>query len=474
MEIVLFILTAVCGILVGLFIHNKRSAGLKSKIEELLRQEAIAQEKVSGLNAQLEKSLGTVEKLRMELTALHKEVAEKSARIEPLESTLEELRKERSDLKNEKAVLDDRLKSEEVQVQVLGTRNQLLEQQLASLRENLEELKKQTRVEFENLANKILEAKTKTFSETTEKSLFSLLDPLRERLHTFEKVVNEKYVDEAKERSSLKGEIERLISLNDKMATETNSLTQALRGDSKVQGDWGELVLERILESSGLREDQEYTLQKMHRDDEGDKFKPDVIVNLPENKHIIIDSKVSLTAYERYHSSADALGQDVQIKEHIRSMEKHITELSDKHYSKLKGVNSPEFVFMFVPIEPAYLLAMRNEPELSARALRKGVAIVTATTLLTTLKTVASIWKLEKQNKNALEIAQEGASLYDKFVGFLEDFEKIGKTFENGHKLYGEAMNKLKDGQGNVFRKLENLRELGAAPKKRIRQDLLE
>jgi DNA recombination protein RmuC len=464
----------VCGVLVGWFFSNKGISELKSKSVELLRQDAISRERVSGLNLQLESASAVADKLRIELTALHKEVSEKTARIEPLESALQEVRQERSELKNEISLMEEKLKGEEVQVQVLGTRNQLLEQQLSSLRENLEELKKQTRSEFENLANKILEAKTKAFSETTEKSLFSLLDPLRERLNNFEKVVNEKYVDEAKERSSLKGEIERLISLNDKMATETNSLTQALRGDSKVQGDWGELVLERILESSGLREDHEYTLQKTHRDDDGDKFKPDVIVNLPENKHIIIDSKVSLTAYERYHSSTDSLAQDVQIKEHIRSMEKHISELSEKHYSKLKGVNSPEFVFMFVPIEPAYLLAMRNEPDLSAKAWRKGVAIVTATTLLTTLKTVASIWKLENQNKNALEIAQEGASLYDKFVGFLEDFEKIGKTFENGHKLYGEAMNKLKDGQGNVFRKLENLRELGAAPKKKIRQDLLE
>jgi DNA recombination protein RmuC len=412
--------------------------------------------------------------LRSEVLTLNKEIAERDARIDPLEAALLDLRSEREGLKTTRSELEQRLKSEETRANVLDTRNQLLQQQLDTLQASLEEFKKQAKAEFENLANRILDDKTKTFSETTEKSLGSLLDPLKEKLQNFEKIVNDKYTDEVKERSSLKGEIERLISLNNKMVSETNSLTQALRGDSKFQGDWGELVLERILEHSGLRENYEYSLQQGHKDDEGSLYKPDVIINLPENKHIIIDSKVSLTAYERYHALSESAHQEQQIKEHIKSIKQHVNELSSKHYAKLRNLNSPDFVLMFIPIEPAYILAMKEEPDLSARAWEKRVAIVTSTTLLATLKTVGSIWKIEDRNRNAEQIATEAANLYDKFVGFLEDFEKIGKTFESGQKLYGEAFNKLKDGQGNVFRRMEKLRDMGVSPKKLIRPELLE
>lgn len=474
MDMFFLLLALAGGIVVGWFLASRNSSALKSQQDELIRQEAGAKERVAGLSAQLENALNAVEKLRNEVLSLNKEVAERDARIDPLEATLTDMRLERDGLKAARADLEQKLKSEETRANVLDTRNQLLQQQLDTLQASLEEFKKQAKTEFENLAQRILEDKTKTFSETTEKSLGSLLDPLKEKLQTFEKIVNDKYTDEAKERSSLKGEIERLISLNNKMVTETSSLTQALRGDSKFQGDWGELVLERILEHSGLRENHEYSLQQGLKDDDGDLYKPDVIINLPENKHIIVDSKVSLTAYERYHALSEPLHQEQQLKEHIRSIRQHVNELSSKHYAKLKNINSPDFVLMFIPIEPAYILAMKEEPDLSARAWEKRVAIVTSTTLLATLKTVGSIWKIEDRNRNAEQIATEAANLYDKFVGFLEDFEKIGKTFESGQKLYGDAFNKLKDGQGNVFRRMEKLRDMGVSPKKLIRQELLE
>jgi DNA recombination protein RmuC len=203
-------------------------------------------------------------------------------------------------------------------------------------------------------------------------------------------------------------------------------------------------------------------------------MRPDIIINLPDGKHVVVDSKVSLTAYELHRREEDETARAEALAAHLKSIERHVAELGEKHYAKLKGVNSPELVFLFVPIEPAYLLAMQADPELSTRAWKKGIALVTATTLLTSLKTVASIWRLENQNKNALEIANEGARLYDKFVGFLDDFEKIGKTFETGHSQYASAMGKLKDGPGNVFRKMERLRELGASPNKQIRPELLE
>lgn len=411
---------------------------------------------------------------KSELFDLHKTLSS-------LQATNEQLQNNYNEVKNDQDNKNRELNNYRIKTSSLETEKELLKQQLDQLKTYVEEIKKQSKIEFENLANKVLEAKSKNFSEITEKSLDTLLTPLKEKISSFEKVIDEKYSNESKERFALKSEIIRLIGLNDKMTKETNSLTQALRGDSKIQGDWGEFVLERILEDSGLRKDHEYSIQESLKDDDGDRFRPDVVINLPEEKHVIVDSKVSLKSYDLYRTSIQCTQDDEILKhqekylnDHLRSIDKHVEELVSKHYAKLKGVNSPELVFMFIPIEPAYLLAMQSDPTLAIRAWQKGVAIVTATTLLTSLKTVASIWRLEKQNKNALEIAQEGARLYDKFVNFLEDFEKIGATFESGHKHYSNALAKLKNGPGNVFRKMETLRELGASPNKRIKQDYLD
>ena len=474
MEYILGGVGLVVGLVVGWLLGTKKSGVPKSEYEMLLKQEAGAQEKINGLLNDSQLKQADITKSHDEIIRLNKELAQIQAIYPQLEQSLLENKNEKEALKKSSSDLTEKLNNSSLKASSLETEKQLLEQQLKTLKEYVDEVKKQTKQEFENLANQVLDAKTKSFSETTEKSLDALLKPLKDKIQTFEKSVDDKYTNEAKERHALKSEIEKLITLNDKMAVETNSLTQALRGDSKVQGDWGELVLERILEASGLREGHEYSLQKSHNDDDGDRFRPDVVINLPENKHVVVDSKVSLKAYDLHRSSQDESIQRKVLSEHIKSIEKHIDDLSNQHYAKLKGVNSPEFVFMFIPIEPAYMLAMHTDSDLSARAWKKNVAIVTATTLLTSLKTVASIWRLEKQNKNALQIAQEGAKLYDKFVGFLEDFEKIGKTFESGQRQYSDAMSKLKDGTGSVFKKMELLRELGAAPKNKIKPELLE
>ena len=346
----------------------------------------------------------------------------------------------------------------------LKTENTMLKQQ----QQTLKEIKEKNEQEFTNLARKILDEKTKTLSEISQKSIRETLIPLEKQLHTFERNINDKYTDEIKERHALKKEIERLVETADKMAHDTDSLTQALRGDSKVQGDWGEFVLERVLEDSGLRNGYEYHFQSSRLNEQGDRLRPDVIINLPEKKHVIVDSKVSLKAYDLYRRAKDESIKKNALSDFLKSMDRHVHELSDKHYSKLKGITSPEIVFMFVPIEPAYLLAMQTDRRLSDRAFKKGVAIVTATTLLTSLKTVASIWRLEKQNKNALEIAREGGRLYDKFAGFLEDFTKIGANLDASKKQYSTAMGKLKDGPGNIFKKMERLKELGISPNKKI------
>lgn len=364
-----------------------------------------------------------------------------------------------------------KLKSEYIEARA---QVRVMEARLADRVSQEETIRQAARAEFENLAKTVIERETLAFQSSSEKGLERLLVPLKDRLKEFEKKVDDAYQTEGRERFVLKAEVEKLIQLNERMTTETTNLTQALRGDSKIQGDWGELVLERILEASGLREGIEYTKQQSLVDQDGERFRPDIIIQLPDDKQIIIDSKVSLTAYESHVRAVSDEDRVEGLRRHLDSLSNHVSDLSEKHYPKLRGLRSPEFVFLFTPIEPAYLLAMRHDPELATRAWNKGVAIVTATTLLTSLKTVASIWRLEHQNRNAQEIATEAAKLYDKFVGFHDDFEKIGRVFESGLNQYEEARRKLRDGPGNVFRKIELLRELGAAPNKRLKPDLLE
>jgi DNA recombination protein RmuC len=404
-------------------------------------------------------------------------VLELSTQLASLQSENRHLQTSFDTAQKEKLAAQSALTEAQVRIgdqRVLEQKLKDQEERFKTQKDYLEEVKKQTKTEFENLANQILETKTKSFSEHTEKNLETILKPLREKIATFEKKVEDNYSNEAKERFALKSEVGRLIQLNEKITLEANNLTQALKGNSKVQGDWGEMVLANILEASGLREGHEYTVQQHLLSEEGDRHRPDVVINLPDDKHIIVDSKVSLTAYELFcRSGTEPQVQAEALKAHLISINKHVDELAEKHYSKLKGINSPDFVFMFIPIEPAYVLAVQNERELSTRAQKKGVVLVTSTLLMTCLKTVASIWKIENQNKNSIEIASEAAKLYDKFVGFTEDFEKIGRTFDQGKTQYEAAIGKLR-GPGGVFRKMEVLKELGASPNKQIKQELLD
>ena len=344
----------------------------------------------------------------------------------------------------------------------------------AQEKENFLQMKSQMTTEFQNLAQNILESKSKKLTEESDGRLKVILDPLQTRLKEFQEKVDRVYTDETKERIALKTEVQKMMELNQQMSTETRNLTKALKGDSKVQGDWGELVLEKILQSSGLRRDREYTVQEEFKDATGQRKRPDVVIRLPDDKHLIVDSKVSLRAYELYCQAEDPKEKAAHLAAHLKSIHDHIQDLSSKHYARVPGMRSPDFCFMFMPIEAAYLLAMQSDLELSQKAWSRNIAIVTATTLFTNLKTVASIWKLENQNRNAQEIAREGGRLYDKFVGFVADFEMLGKALEKGTQLHNEALAKLKVGPGNVFKKIEHLRELGAAPTKEIRKDLLE
>ena len=340
--------------------------------------------------------------------------------------------------------------------------------------ESLNEAKEALTSQFKNLANEILEDKSKRFTEQNAASLDALLKPLQTKLTEFKEQVSNSYGNEARERFALKSEIERLANLNLRMSDETRSLTQALKGDSKVQGNWGELVLESILESSGLRKGEEYLVQDSHTKTDGSRLQPDVVVKLPEGRSLVVDSKVSITAYARHAETTDPIVAEQELAAHIQSLRQHIQGLSGKNYSSLYGIGSVDFVLMFVPIEPAFLLALKTAPNLYQEALAKNIVLVCPSTLMATLRTVAHLWRQDHQNRNALEIAKQCGTLYDKFVGFVEDLEKLGQRLDQAQTSYHDAFNKLKSGKGNLIRTAEKVRELGVKPSKNISTPLLD
>ena len=340
--------------------------------------------------------------------------------------------------------------------------------------ESLNEAKEALTSQFKNLANEILEDKSKRFTEQNTANLDALLKPLQTKLSEFKEQVNTSYGNEARERFALRNEIEKLSQLNLRMSDETRSLTQALKGDSKVQGNWGELVLESILESSGLRKGEEYLVQDSHTQTDGSRLQPDVVVKLPEGRSLVVDSKVSITAYSRHAEASDPLIVEQELAAHIQSLRQHIQGLSSKNYSSLYGIGSVDFVLMFVPIEPAFLLALKTAPNLYQEALSKNIVLVCPSTLMATLRTVAHLWRQDHQNRNALEIAKQCGALYDKFVGFVDDLEKLGQRLDQAQTSYHDAFSKLKSGKGNLIRTAEKVRELGVKPSKSLPTPLIE
>ncbi|MFK7921159.1 MAG: DNA recombination protein RmuC [Bacteroidia bacterium] len=333
-------------------------------------------------------------------------------------------------------------------------------------------LEDRMKTEFSQLAQQVLDQNRSQLIEQSQQSLGGLLEPLRERLTDFSKKVEDSYQQEARERFHLQKEIQQLVQLNQHMSEEARNLTRALKGENKTQGNWGELVLTRVLESSGLREGEEFIVQGKDlslRNEEGRRLQPDVIIKLPDDKHLIVDAKVSLTAYERFVEQDDPKIKEAALKAHLHSIHQHIQQLSDKHYSTLSGLNSPDFVMLFMPIEPAFSLAVQHQSDLFAHAWERKIVLVSPTTLLATLKTVASIWKLEQQNANAQEIALRGGALYDKFVSFVEELDKVGVQIDRTQRTYQGAMLKLRDGNGNLIRRAEQLRDLGVKHKKRLK-----
>ncbi|MEQ1732836.1 MAG: DNA recombination protein RmuC [Bacteroidia bacterium] len=337
-----------------------------------------------------------------------------------------------------------------------------------------EELTKKLSADFEVLANRILDEKSSKFTEQNKNNLDIILNPLKERIKTFEDKIDQNYKEETTERLSLKTEIKNLVNLNKQVSDDANNLARALKGENKTQGNWGEVILEKILESSGLRKGEEYELQHSFVDNAGVRNIPDAVINLPENKHIIIDAKVSLVAYERAVNATTDEERDLQAKAHVKSVKDHIKVLSEKNYQAADKFNTPEFVLLFMPIESMFSAAIQTDVEVFNYAWDRKIVIVSPSTLLATLKTISSIWKQEKQNKYTLEIAEESGKLYDQFVMFIEDLEDVGKKLNDSQEAYDNSFKRLKTGNNNIFRQVDKLKDLGAKAKKKIPEKYLD
>lgn len=345
------------------------------------------------------------------------------------------------------------------------------------LKENkteVENLQQKFTKEFENLANKILDEKSNKFTVQNKENIQNILNPLQEKIKGFEDKVEKTHKESIDYHAALRQQILGLKELNLQMSKETINLTKALKGDNKVQGNWGELVLERVLEKSGLEKDREYFVQQSFTNDDGKRVLPDVVIHLPNNKKMIIDSKVSLVAYEQYVNEEDESLRQTFLKEHVNSLKRHITQLSDKKYEDIYKIASPDFVLLFIPIEPAFAIALNEDTHLYNKAFDKNIVIVTPSTLLATLRTIDTMWNNEKQQRNALEIARQAGALYDKFEGLLNDLIGIGKKIDDSKREYSNAMNKLVDGRGNLIKSVQKLKEMGAKAKKSIPENLLE
>ena len=438
-----FLLIFIVALAIGLFL-GKQLFSANSKSEK-----ASLEEKINGLISQINQ--------QKEQTILERNQFEKQ---------LFTSNQEKETIRSEKEALAIQLSKEETDFENLWERNKEQKQEVEQLQEKFTK-------EFENLANKILEEKTTKFTEQNKENLKNILSPLQDKIQLFEKKVEDTHKESIDYHAALRQQILGLREMNEQMSKETLNLTKALKGDSKMQGNWGELVLERVLEKSGLEKDREYFVQQSFVTEEGNRVFPDVIINLPDGKKMIVDSKVTLTAYERYINEEDDNLKTQFLKEHVISINRHVEQLGNKNYHDLYQMESPDFVLLFIPIESAFALALNEDTGLYNKAFEKNIVIVTPSTLLATLRTIDSMWTNQKQQENALEIARQAGALYDKFEGFVTDLVKIGKKMDEAKVEYQGAMNKLVDGKGNLITSVEKLKKMGAKAKKSLPENII-
>lgn len=436
MEILLFLLGAAISFALTWIILNKRFTQSSKASEEQLQQ-------------------------------VQNELSFASRQAEAVQQTVDELK--------------DELRQERQKAEGLGSELASARTAYASLKEKLDEQKQEVEklnekfsAEFKNLANEIFEEKSKKFTTQNKENLGELLSPLREKIAEFQKKVEDSHTAGEKRSAALGEQLKHLKELNQEITKEAKSLTLALRGDKKAQGNWGEMQLESILEKAGLQKDLHYFKEKNYKTEEGANQRLDFIINLPDGKHLVLDSKVSLTAYSRYYECEDEADKERCLKDHLASINNHIKLLGDKNYHSLYGITTPDYVMMFIANEPALTIALKEDPQLYEKALGRNIVLVSTTTLLATLRTISYIWKQDLQNKNAEEIARQAGALYDKFVGFTEDLMKLGNQLGTVQNTYRDSMKKLTDGTGNLVRRTEKLRELGAKASKDQNAKLLD
>ena len=438
--LILFIIALGIGIFIGKLIFSARFQAEKMSLEE----------KLVAFNSQL--SL-IKEQFQQDKSNFEKQLAASNT--------------EKETIRNEKDSLAIQLSKKEVDFENLWERNK-------EQKEEVEKLQEKFTKEFENLANKILEEKSNKFTEQNKENMKNILSPLQDKIQLFEKKVEDTHKESIDYHAALRQQILGLREMNEQMSKETINLTKALKGDSKMQGNWGELVLERVLEKSGLEKDREYYVQQSHTNTDGQRVFPDVVINLPDGKKMIVDSKVSLTAYEKYVNEEDDVSKNSYLKEHVNSIKRHVEQLGEKNYQDLYQIESPDFVLLFIPIEPAFAIALNEDVTLYNKAFEKNIVIVTPSTLLATLRTIDSMWTNQKQQENALEIARQAGALYDKFEGFVADLVKVGNKIKDSKTEYDNAMNKLVDGKGNLITSVERLKKMGAKAKKSLPENILK
>jgi DNA recombination protein RmuC len=448
----------------------------ESQIElaRLTERLTAAQEEARRVSAEHTAAEAGIRKMEQEIGDLREKLGAAESTVAGQLAHVAALRREKDEL----AALRDQLTTERqrlsAQIAELGTQLEAERSQSAEKLQLLQNAEAQLSDRFKTLAGEILEDKTKRFTEQNQTNINQLLEPLKVKIAEFQGKVEEVYVQEGKDRSALAEQVKQLMSLNNQLSKDAHNLTSALKGQAKAQGNWGELILERVLEASGLRKGFEYDVQESHTRADGSRAQPDVVVHLPEDRHLIVDAKVSLTAYEEHANAETDHQREAALKRHLESVRAHVKELSDKNYQQLYALKSLDFVLMFIPVEPAFMLAISHDSELWQDAWKKNVLLVSPSTLLFVVRTVAHLWRQEQQNRNAQEIASRGAALYDKLVGFVEDMESLGGKLQQAQKAYDGAYNKFKGGTGNVIRQAEMLKELGVKPTKQLPQKLVE
>lgn len=451
----------------------------KSRLEEKMTALISAEQRVASLTEKTSELQSTLLQKDTELRSVSAEREQIHIQFATAKNSLEKLQ---SDFAEIRAQYEDYFKqTNELKDYILKIKgeNEVLKEKNSTIKKEIEDLGAVYTTQFKNLANEILEDKSKKFTEENEKNLKQILDPLNTDIKEFKKRVEETYEKENRQRFSLEEKIKDLVQLNQRISEEANNLTKALKGQRKTQGDWGEMILENILQQSGMTEGREYAKQEFIRDgagntlmnEEGKKMQPDFIIYYPDKRTVIIDSKVSLSAYERFNSSDDEQIQKTELANHIAAIYSHIDELSRRNYQQY--VNSLDFVMLFIPIEPAYMLAMQMDRDMWSYAYKKRIILISPTNLIAAVKLVSELWKREEQNKNALAIAERGAALYDKFVGFVENLQSVGDAINRSQKSYDDAMKQLKEGNGNLIGQADKLRRLGVQGKKEIPSSLL-